>query len=221
MSQLTTFVPTAEAAFIAGLSDRDMNRVIDEHLVPNNLVRQAGGRSFTRLAAAFARFYFGAEQELVPVFRRNILIELARRVEMSKDKALVFDLSNDSRTLIDWQVRTTFAEIDVWKSVEASIQRTQEVTDAHALVMTDPEIMGGLPVFAGTRVPIDTVLASIDKGIDWPRLVDSYPFLTDELVHAARTYSIVHPRRGRPRHEADVTGTWKMTTRRIVRPAKT
>ena len=28
------FIPTAQAAFIAGLTDRQMNRIVDEHLVP-------------------------------------------------------------------------------------------------------------------------------------------------------------------------------------------
>lgn len=156
----------------------------------------------------------------MPLFRRNILAELARRVELSEDKAPVFELSSEARTLIDWQVRTAFAEVSVWKGVEESMQRAQEVTNAHAFVTTDPEIMGGLPVFKGTRVPIDTVLASVDKGIDWQRLVDSYPFLTGELVHAARIYATVHPRRGRPRQEDGATGDWKMTMRRVVRTAQ-
>ncbi len=52
-------IPTAEAAFIAGLSDRDMNRVADEHLMPDVLFEKNGGvRRFTRLSAAFAKFYF-------------------------------------------------------------------------------------------------------------------------------------------------------------------
>ena len=38
------FVPSAEAAFIAELSDRDMNRVFDERLVPESLVRAEDGR---------------------------------------------------------------------------------------------------------------------------------------------------------------------------------
>jgi uncharacterized protein (DUF433 family) len=36
-------IPTAEAAFIAGLSDRDMNRVVDEHLVPDVLFEKTDG----------------------------------------------------------------------------------------------------------------------------------------------------------------------------------
>jgi uncharacterized protein (DUF433 family) len=56
------------------------------------------------------------------------------------------------------------------------------------LVTTDPEIMCGVPIFAGTRVPIDIVLASLDSCVDWDRLVASYPFLTESHVVAAKAY---------------------------------
>lgn len=57
-----------------------------------------------------------------------------------------------------------------------------------AKVVVDPEVMGGRPCFAGTRVPADIVMASVDKGIEWSRLVASYPFLTEAHVAAARAY---------------------------------
>lgn len=44
------------------------------------------------------------------------------------------------------------------------------------------------------------MLASLDAGIELPRLQDffPFPFLTQAHVGAARVYSEVHPRRGRP-----------------------
>ena len=38
MASCPLLVSTAEAAFIAGLTERQMNRVVDEHLVPDGLV---------------------------------------------------------------------------------------------------------------------------------------------------------------------------------------
>jgi len=213
-----TYVSTAEAAFIAGLSDRDMNRVIDEHLVPESLVNLSRGRSFTRLAAAFARFYFGAEQELVASLRKKILCDLTRRVELSESSDLVFGLGAKARS-IDWRINTSYAEINVSRSIEESIQRTQQITLARSLISADAQVMGGLPVFAGTRVPIEIILASLDKGIDGQRLTDSYPFLTEELVSAAMTYNEIHPRRGRQRHVPEAEG-WKIKTSSIVRPVQ-
>jgi uncharacterized protein (DUF433 family) len=56
------------------------------------------------------------------------------------------------------------------------------------LVATDPEIMGGKPVFAGSRLPIDTVLASLASGIPLARLQASFPFLTEAHIRAAQAY---------------------------------
>ena len=81
------FIPTAEAAFIAGLTDRQMNRVVDERLVPEPLFEQRGSsRLFTRLGAAFAYFYFSTEDQLLAGARRKILDELNVRVERLEEK---------------------------------------------------------------------------------------------------------------------------------------
>ena len=42
------FIPSAEAAFIAGLTDRQMHRVVDERLLPDSVFEQRGStRLFT------------------------------------------------------------------------------------------------------------------------------------------------------------------------------
>jgi uncharacterized protein (DUF433 family) len=64
------------------------------------------------------------------------------------------------------------------------------------LVVSDPEILSGEPVFAGTRITIDTVLASIDAGIGLARIRASYPIVDDEHIAAARAYRAAHPRSG-------------------------
>lgn len=60
-------------------------------------------------------------------------------------------------------------------------------------VTVDPDVMGGVPVFAGSRLPITTVLASLDKGVSIAVLADSWPFLTEAHVTAAREYQRLHP----------------------------
>jgi len=67
------------------------------------------------------------------------------------------------------------------------------------LGVSDPEILSGEPVFAGTRIAIDTVLASLDAGINLARIRASFPIVVDdEHIAAARAYRAAHPRsRGR------------------------
>lgn len=57
----------------------------------------------------------------------------------------------------------------------------------------DPEVMRGVPVFVGSRLPILTLLACVDAGDDWCRIVGSWPFLTPAHVEAARRYVEDHP----------------------------
>lgn len=66
---------------------------------------------------------------------------------------------------------------------------------AQPMVVTDPAIPDGLPVFAGGRVPIDMLLACVDAGIDMARIRQAYPFVTDEHITAARAYKASHPTR--------------------------
>lgn len=212
----TLFIPTAEAAFIAGLTDRQMHRVVDEHLVPEPLFEQRGSsRLFTRLGAAFARFYFATEDLLLASARKQVLEELSARVERLQAKDQILSL-----TLLDsmsWKVERKFVEVDVLPFLQEAFYRAKEVDQADTLVTTDPKVMGGVPVFAGTRVPIGMVLGSLAAGIELDRLKASYPFLTEAHIQSAKVYEAVHPRRGRPRRMSEVN---PQLPRRITRVVK-
>jgi len=214
-------IPTAEAAFIAGLSDRDMNRVVDEHLVPDILFEKTDGvRRFTRLSAAFAKFYFDDQNWLVAGARRQVLDELTHRVARLQGKNDVFSLTA-LPDRFNWKVTNYTVEVDMAPYVADVFARVKDVCQADALVTVSPDVMGGAAVFAGTRVPIDIVLGSIAAGSSMERLKASYPFLTDAHVQAARVYEAVHPRRGRPRRLADTNPAMTPRVRRVVRPAAT
>lgn len=58
-----------------------------------------------------------------------------------------------------------------------------------ALVTTNPDIFGGMPVFAGSRLPIAVVLDSLAEGSTLEQLQDHWPFLTEAHIQAARAYS--------------------------------
>lgn len=52
----------------------------------------------------------------------------------------------------------------------------------------DAAVLGGEPVFAGTRLPIATLLACMDAGDSWERIVASWPWVTHAHVQAAREW---------------------------------
>jgi uncharacterized protein (DUF433 family) len=61
------------------------------------------------------------------------------------------------------------------------------------LISVDPEVMGGVPCFSGSRLPIRTVLSCVAAGDSLSLLQHSWPFLTQEHLDAARAYSALHP----------------------------
>jgi uncharacterized protein (DUF433 family) len=52
------------------------------------------------------------------------------------------------------------------------------------IISASPEIMGGTPVFAGTRVPVQTLLDYIKAGESIDDFLDGFPSVTREQVIA-------------------------------------
>jgi uncharacterized protein (DUF433 family) len=67
------------------------------------------------------------------------------------------------------------------------------------LVMADPEIMGGEPVFRGTRIRVHLIAALLEQGEAADNVLADYPRLTQEMIRLAPIYAAAYPRRGRPR----------------------
>ena len=55
-------------------------------------------------------------------------------------------------------------------------------------MVIDPEIMWGTPCLAGSRLPAQTLLAMVDSGDPWERIVQGWPGLTPQHVKAARAW---------------------------------
>lgn len=60
-------------------------------------------------------------------------------------------------------------------------------------VHVDPQVMGGTPVFVGTRLPVVTLLGAVDGGAPWERIVSSWPYITPEHVAAGRAWLAQQP----------------------------
>lgn len=181
-----------------------MNRVVDEDLVPAQLLKQQGStRLFARLASAFASFYFDTESTLLAAARRDVVHELYERVrtlhKLNRELVSLKTLPQD----FSWKVQRSNVEIDVYVYVVRCSVRAQAVDQARSLVTERTDVMGGMPCFANTRVPIEIVLAALDEGSSLEELREAYSFLTEAHIEAARTYAAVHPKRGRPRRKLD------------------
>ncbi len=46
-----------------------------------------------------------------------------------------------------------------------------------SVIVRDPDILGGRPVFRGTRVPIEVLFENLEDGLTLDEIVASYPSL--------------------------------------------
>ncbi len=57
-----------------------------------------------------------------------------------------------------------------------------------ALISTDPQVMHGQAVLAGTRVPVSVILDCLAAGMTAEQIVAEYPAVTEAGIRAAAAY---------------------------------
>jgi uncharacterized protein (DUF433 family) len=183
-AQDTLFTPT-EAAVLTGLSLKAVNNAIDKRTVLA-IAGEDAGRP-TRLLDARALVSLSLERRLAdriaPDLRRKVfdaLAESSRQVVSIEGGLLKVDLREPRRELA------------------ASLRALRR---ARRLVVSDPEIMGGDPVFRGTRVPVHIIAELVAQGAAEAELLGGYPRLTAEMIRLAPIYAAAYPLRGRPRKQ--------------------
>lgn len=83
------------------------------------------------------------------------------------------------------------------KSLLDEVRRYLELRDQW--IRIDPDIKGGLPVIAGTRIGVYGVAERIASGDALDTLCEEFPSVPREAFETAVAYARSHPRRGRPR----------------------
>ena len=53
------------------------------------------------------------------------------------------------------------------------------------IVSSDPQVLGGTPVFVGTRVPVAVLFENLADGMTLDEVLDAYPTLSREAALAA------------------------------------
>jgi uncharacterized protein (DUF433 family) len=64
-----------------------------------------------------------------------------------------------------------------------------DVSKATGLIISDPEIMGGIPVFKGTRVPIKNLLDYLKGGHSIDDFLEAFPSVKREQAIPVLHYS--------------------------------
>ena len=92
---------------------------------------------------------------------------------------------------------------------------------ARNLIHSSPEILGGVPVIRGTRIPVYDVGACVSSGVPVDHILSDYPTLDREKVELAAIFSEANPPRGRPRASGEIPkGAVIISDRRVPRLKK-
>ena len=59
------------------------------------------------------------------------------------------------------------------------------MSPANNIIVKDPDILGGPPVFRGTRVPVQALFDSLESGETLEGFLQGFPSVTREMAFAA------------------------------------
>lgn len=166
-----------------------------------DLSTQDAERTWNAAALSDQLVYLRLEAEgvrLLPLAARH---EVARAV-VSKPEMRSVTVAGGSALVIELE--------HTGQAVEQELKRLRKV---QAMVIPDPEIMLGTPVFKGTRIPVELVAGMAARGTSIEEILAGYPALRREQVELAALYLAAFPRRGRPAQRPWAT----KKQRRIIR----
>jgi len=137
---------------------------------------------------------------------------LADRFAPELRRAVVDAVAGNSRNRMS--LEGGFLTIDLREPRRELAASLRKLRRARALVISNPDILRGDPVFRGTRVPVHLIATLLEQGSTERDLLEGYPRLTAEMVALAPIYAAAYPLRGRPRTQPWHDKAPKRTTRR-------
>ena len=161
------FTP-AQASAVANLPLRTVHKLIERRLIRPRLRRT--GRSLQRMLTREQLLYLRLEAKgvrLLPLATRRAI---ARKIEKSPEIDVVC-LTEGSVLVV--QVKSARQELD---------QDLEKLQRAEEMIVSDPDIMRGAPVFRGTRIPVQLVADMLNQGATPEEIVEGYPSLDKEKV---------------------------------------
>jgi len=178
-----TYTP-AQASAVANLPLKAVHKLIDGRLIQPR--RQHVGRSVQRFLSEEQVVYLRLEAEGVR------LLPLVTRRELAK--ALEAHPEADRVTVTEGPALV----VQVRAARQGVARDALRLGRAEKMVVSNPEIMQGTPVYRGTRIPVELIAEMLAQGASVPEIVAGYPALDAGKVELAPLYMRAFPRRGRP-----------------------
>lgn len=172
---------TTEAAALTGLDERAVRKDVEHGILdagsPPRFAEVA--LVYFRACASFT-FHLGAQD------RKRLYSDIADALETGRVRLDLGPGWTLDVAAIAADLRRGVAEFEAWRE---------------ALVTRD-DILGGEPVFPGSRLAVRHIGEMLARGADPAELREDYPYLGERDIEFARLFAVAYPRIGRPRGQA-------------------
>jgi len=173
-----------EAAYFADVSVRQIDKAIEEKVVKP--WRPAGGRIYLNWDDVVTIALISETGLQLPRRTKKRIHKWVKDFETADVKHSELALNNVVVLRIDSNLAAMVDRLDRYR------ERRERYIES------DPAIEGGEPVIVGTRLPVSSVAARLERGDSLDDLAADYPGVPKTAFDAARIYAQAHPRRGRP-----------------------
>lgn len=187
MASLAREYTPAEAAAISDVAVKAVHNAIDKHIVdaverrpPKRAVRKLTSSDVLRL-----KLWQVVGASLSQERRQKLFAEIEARPAAKRIKA------------------DAYLIVDVEEARKQIAKRTRHLEAAEAAVTRSVAVMGGEPVFKGTRIPVRLIATMLDEGVARTEILEGYPALEPHHLDLAQMWVAANPRRGRPKSLAD------------------
>ncbi|MEO5326382.1 DUF433 domain-containing protein [Mesorhizobium sp. CC13] len=180
---LREYTPT-EAAAVSGIGIKSVHNAIDKQIIGSRFASHRN-RVITDDDLLRLKLWYGVGSILSAERRKRL-----------------FD-AIDENPGADTVRADDYLIVDVARAREQLAARADALSEADNLIHRSKGVLGGEPVFKGTRVPVRTIAAMKAQGATTEEIVDGYPALKAHMVQLAEIWAAAHPARGRPKRLAD------------------
>ncbi|MGQ0663757.1 MAG: DUF433 domain-containing protein [Pseudomonadota bacterium] len=178
-----------EAAALADLSERVIRNEIERGIIRVGRISRSRSAGLTLPEGAV--FYFRLLKDVPVKLPCNERRDLFRLLASGGERAGVWRYERGT-------LRRGILALDA-KSVRVEFLRRLRAYDAgRKKVASDPNTLGGEPVFAGTRISVRHVGKLVGRGVPASDIKADFPTLTDDDIAFAALFARMKPGPGRP-----------------------
>jgi uncharacterized protein (DUF433 family) len=176
----TMLMTANEAASVTGVPLRQVHRIVDAGLLGGAVKRRDKARLLAPRALVGLKLAHETADVLTLRSRRAVVATSIRRPRQA-------------------MIRSDVVVVDVRPAARAVRSGLSQLSKARGIVASAPDVLGGTPVFKGTRIPVHDVADMLANGDRPAAILKAFPQLDQDRIRLAAIYALAYPPRGRPR----------------------